>query len=173
MNKLLPTPLTSERFKTYGNVIETKGVQPVSINQGNCQRFSNLADLDFDQTGVSGISLFVANPYSNPYQLSYVERHPLGSQAFLPMTSDPFLVLVANDLNGKPDKPEAFVTNGKQGVNYGRGVWHGVLTPIGLTSQPGQPSQAVHAQQFAVVDYIGAENNLEEYIFDKPYLVEF
>ena len=167
MKKLAPQLLTADRFRFYGDVIETNGVVPVSINQGNCQRFHDVADLNFDRTGVAGISLFVAKPYTSPYRLTYVERHPLGSQAFLPMTPDPFLVIVASDEQGKAQEPQAFITDGKQGVNYSRGVWHGVLAPINNATSTGSTTQ------FAVIDYIGTENNLEEYIFDVPYLVNF
>ncbi len=86
-----------------------------------------------------------------------MERHPLGSQAFLPMSLQPFLVIVAPDAGGRPGAPVAFLTGPGQGVNYHRGTWHGVLTPL---HAPGL---------FAVVDRIGEGSNLEEYWFEEPY----
>ena len=89
-----------------------------------------------------------------------VERHPQGSQAFMPVSGAAFLVVVAEDEGGTPTRLKAFVTGPGQSVNLHRGVWHGVLAPI---NQPGQ---------FVVVDRIGAGDNLEEYWFETPYLVE-
>ena len=89
-----------------------------------------------------------------------MERHPRGSQAFLPMSQDPFLVVVAPDNDGRPGRPRAFVTAPGQGVNYRRAIWHGVLTPL---HEPGL---------FAVVDRIGTGDNLEEHWFEHPYRVE-
>lgn len=161
MKTIKPQLLTQEAFKPYGDVIEIGDSAGVSINGGNCLRHSDLASLDIDASGATGISIFNAKPYANPIQLNYVERHPLGSQAFIPMTSDQFVVVVADDVNGIPQQPKVFITNGTQGVNYGRNVWHGVLTPI------------VKQSLFSVVDYIGTGDNLEECAFETPYLIEY
>ena len=88
-----------------------------------------------------------------------VERHPLGSQGFIPMSLDPFLVVVAPDAGGAPRQPLAFRTAPGQWVNIARNTWHGVLTPL---HAPGL---------FAVIDRIGEGANLEEHWFDQPYLV--
>ncbi len=89
-----------------------------------------------------------------------VERHPDGSQAFIPMSMDPFLVIVAPDAGGAPGTPLAFRTAPGQGVNFLRNTWHGVLTPL---AGPGL---------FAVIDRIGDTANLEEHWFDVPYVVQ-
>lgn len=161
MKTLKPVALTAAVFKPFGDVIEIDGNASIEINSGNCLRFSDLASLNIDASGKTGISLFDAKPYSYPITLTYVERHPLGSQAFLPMTTDRYIVVVADDVDGMPQEPLVFITNGKQGVNYGRNVWHGVLTPIQNQST------------FAVVDYIGQGNNLEERTFETPFLIEY
>lgn len=158
---LFPELLTSEGFSAYGDVIELAGKEPVSINSGNCLRYSDLATLDISKSGVTGISLFDAKAYTNPLTLNYVERHPLGSQAFLPTSTDPYLVIVADDADGAAYSPRVFITSGYQGVNYRRNIWHGVLAPI------------VQQSVFVVVDYIGDGNNLEEFSFATPYLVSF
>jgi len=161
MNKLTPVLITKENFAPFGDVIELQGMQPISINNGNCLRYSNLASLDICSSGATGISLFDAKAYSNPLTLNYVERHPLGSQAFLPTSTDPYLIVVAEDNEGQAQHPRAFITNGYQGVNYNRNTWHAVLTPV------------VKQSLFVVVDYIGNGNNLEEYEFASPYIVDF
>ncbi|MEP4378466.1 MAG: ureidoglycolate lyase [Alphaproteobacteria bacterium] len=151
-------PLTAGAFAPYGDVIEAAGDPDMMINQGMCGRFHDRAGLDLkNDGGRAGISVFKATARALPYVLDLMERHPLGSQAFLPMSADPFLVIVAGDLNGSPHEPEAFVTSPGQGVNYHRGTWHGVLTPL---HEPGL---------FAVVDRIGPGENLEEHWFDEPY----
>jgi len=154
-------PLNAQAFAPFGDVIELSDTPSMMINRGNCARFHDLASLSFIEGGEAGISLFEAKPYSLPHSLDLVERHPLGSQAFLPMQNLPFLVIVAPDEDGKPGEPLAFATNGKQGVNYHRNTWHGVLTPV---SEPAL---------FAVVDRIGGQgNNLEEFTIVEPWQIE-
>ncbi len=158
MKRITATPLTPAAFAPFGDVIEVAGDPDKIINQGQCGRFHDRAELDFSD-GRAGISLFNANPRALPYQLDMVERHPDGSQAFIPMTHQPFLVIVAPDEIGKPGEPMAFITSPGQAVNYRKGTWHGVLTPL---HGPGL---------FAVVDRIGTGANLEEFWFDTPYEV--
>jgi len=148
-------PLTAEAFAPFGDVLEVSGDPDKIINQGNCGRWHDLAALDM-VGGRAGISLFKARPRALPYTLDMLERHPLGAQAFLPMTQEPFLVIVAPDAGGKPGTPRAFLTAPGQGVNYHRGTWHGVLAPL---AEPGL---------FAVVDRIGDGENLEEHWLEIP-----
>ncbi len=156
--RIVAEPLTAEQFAPFGDVIEGSGDADKIINQGQCGRYHDRALLDFSD-GRAGISLFNANPRALPYALDMVERHPEGSQAFIPMTHQPFLVVVAPDEGGQPGRPRAFMTRAGQAVNYHRGTWHGVLTPL---HGPGL---------FAVVDRIGEGANLEEFWFDTPYEV--
>ncbi|WP_193142685.1 MULTISPECIES: ureidoglycolate lyase [unclassified Meridianimarinicoccus] len=151
-------PLTAEAFAPFGDVLDVSGTPDKLINQGLCGRFHDRATLDFAD-GRAGISLFKAQPRALPLKLDMVERHPDGSQAFLPMSQEPFLVVVAPDEGDKPGVPRAFVTAPGQGVNYHRGVWHGVLAPL---SEPGL---------FAVVDRIGSGPNLEEHWFAQDIVI--
>ena len=160
MSVLRTRPLTAEGFAPFGDVLEVQGAPDKLINQGLCGRHHDRATLDFGEGGRAGISLFDAEPRSLPYRLEMVERHPEGSQAFLPMTQHPFLVIVCPDDGGAPGAPQAFVTAPGQGVNYHRGTWHGVLTPL---AAPGL---------FAVVDRIGDTANLEEHWFTNPFVIE-
>ncbi|MTH96872.1 ureidoglycolate lyase [Roseibium sp. RKSG952] len=152
-------PLTTGAFAPFGDVLEAAGAPDKVINQGKCGRYHDLAALDFTGDGSAGVSLFKSEKRTLPYKLEMVERHPLGSQAFLPMSLEPFLVIVCPDDDGRPGRPRAFRTHPGQGINFHRNTWHGVLTPL---SDPGL---------FAVVDRIGTGNNLEEFWFDSPYLV--
>ncbi|MEE2945957.1 MAG: ureidoglycolate lyase [Pseudomonadota bacterium] len=161
MTEIVAQPLTPEDFAPFGDVIE-RGADPISINAGMCERHHDLARLDI-RGGATGISLFDAKPRALPYEFNLVERHPLGSQAFLPMTMAPFLVIVAEDKDGTPEAPKAFLTQPGQGVNFYRNTWHGVLTP--LESPDGTPGL------FAVVDRIGDGANLEEYRFLESFKV--
>ncbi len=157
---ILTAPLKPDAFAPFGDVIEVEGEPDQIINRGMCGRYHDRAVLSFTGDGVrAGISLFKAVTRTLPYELDMMERHPQGSQAFLPMTADPFLVIVAPDEGGAPGTPQAFVTRPGQGVNYHRGTWHGVLTPL---HDPGL---------FAVVDRIGNGNNLEEHWFEEPYVI--
>ncbi|WP_136636784.1 ureidoglycolate lyase [Pseudooceanicola onchidii] len=158
MTRIRIQPLTAQAFAPFGDVLEVAGDPDKIINQGMCGRYHDRAQLDFED-GRAGISLFNAEPRSLPYRLDMVERHPQGSQAFLPMSQHPFLVIVAPDAGGQPGEPVAFRTAPGQGINLHRGTWHGVLTPL---HAPGL---------FAVVDRIGAGANLQEHWFDQPFEV--
>ena len=152
-------PLTAEAFAPFGDVLQLRDMPDKIINAGKCGRHHDLATLDFGPEGRAGISLFDAEPRALPYTLDLMERHPEGSQAFLPMSAHGFLVTVAEDAGGKPGQPRAFLTEPGQGVNFHRGTWHGVLTPL---KAPGL---------FAVVDRIGDTPNLVEFLLDPPVIV--
>ncbi|NRB19501.1 MAG: ureidoglycolate lyase [Rhodobacteraceae bacterium] len=158
MSQIIIQPLSAEKFAAFGEVLELKAQPDKLINQGLCGRHHDLAALAFSG-GRAGISLFDAQPRSLPYKLEMVERHPDGSQAFIPMSQSRFLVIVAPDESGKPGRPLAFETAPGQAINLARGIWHGVLTPL---QAPGL---------FAVVDRIGPGMNLEEHWFETPFTV--
>ena len=151
-------PLTAADFAPYGDVLEAAGAPDRIINQGRCGRFHDRARLDFAD-GRAGISIFHSQPVSLPWLVDLLERHPEGSQAFVPMSADPFLVVVARDGGGLPVDPQAFITAPGQAINFHRGTWHGVLTPL---TGPGI---------FAVIDRIGTGANLEEHRLAEPFTV--
>lgn len=151
-------PISQDKFASFGEVLDCAGDPDKLINQGLCGRYHDRATLDLSD-GRAGISLFQSQVRALPYRLEMVERHPDGSQAFIPMSMDPFLVIVAPDVGGVPGAPLAFETAAGQAINFHRGTWHGVLTPL---HAPGL---------FAVVDRIGPGANLEEHWFDAAYLV--
>lgn len=155
---LKPVPLTAESFAPFGDVIEISGAPDKVINQGMCGRHHDLAQLDFGD-GRAGISLFDAQARHFPYTVELVERHPDGSQAFVPLSGVAMLVIVAEDAGGKPENLRAFVSQPGQSFNLHRGVWHGVLAPI------------EHSGQYIVIDRIGEGSNLEEHWFKTPYEV--
>jgi len=163
MTQIQTEPLTAPAFAPFGDVLQATGDFRL-INQGMCQRHHDRARIDVgidvggDVGGDArpGISIFNAQPRTLPYTFDLIERHPEGSQAFLPMTGHPFLVIVSL---GPQHTPRAFLTNGTQGINLHRGTWHGVLTPL---HAPGL---------FAVVDRIGTTPNLEEYHYPHPFTV--
>ena len=148
--KIIIEPMTADAFAPFGDLLEAKGMPDKIINQGLCGRFHDRARMDFSD-GRAGISIFHAEKRDLPLKLDLVERHPDGSQAFVPMSHQPFLVVVAEDQNGTPQNIRAFLTEAGQAINIHRGVWHGVLTPL---HDPGL---------FAVIDRIGEGPNLEEY----------
>lgn len=151
-------PLTAEAFAPFGDVLDTSRGPDFLINEGMCERHHDRARLDFG-SGMPALSLFDAVPRSLPYRFDLVERHPLGSQAFVPMCLCSFLVIVAEDENGTPGNPRAFLTAPGQAINLHRGTWHGVLTPL---EAPGL---------FAVVDRVGDGQNLEEYRYPAAWTV--
>ena len=153
-------PLTKAEFAPFGDIIEMADQPSFQINRGMCDRFHDLARVDFAGSGARPIiSLAHARPYALPLELDMVERHPLGSQAFIPLSPDPFLVVVAPDADGRPGPPQAFLTSPGQGVNYLRNTWHGVLTPIGRDAS------------VIIDDRDGDGTNLEEFFFDTSYII--
>ena len=158
MSVLIARPLARDAFARFGDVLDTGWHDHFPINNGKTERYHDLARVE--ATGPNArvlISIFRGQPYDFPLKLAMVERHPFGSQAFMPLTPAPFLVVVCPDGPDGPGEPQAFLTAPGQGVNYHRNVWHGVLTPIGAP------------QDFLVVDRGGDGGNLEEHFFDRPY----
>lgn len=154
--QLTVAPLTAEAFAPFGDVIETAGSSPLSINEGTTERFHDLAGVDVDEKdGHPLINIFRGQPRPQPIEIKMVERHPLGSQAFIPLQESPWLVVVAPvgetvDIGAL----RAFRATGKQGVNYRRGVWHHPL----LVLKPDQ--------EFLVVDRGGRGQNCDEIWFE-------
>lgn len=150
-----PRPLTRAAFAPYGEVIETEGAQSWPINEGSTTRFHDLAEVDVaSEGGRALVSIFRASARPRPIRLWLMERHPLGSQAFYPLTDHDWLVVVASGSDPlDADNLVCFTASGRQGVNYRRGVWHHPL----LVLEP--------TQDFLVVDRGGPGENIEEQRF--------
>lgn len=158
MTSLIARPISAAAFAPFGDLIEVGSVAPVLINDGLCERFSDLTELDVVD-GKIGLSLFQANLRSVPYKCDLLERHPLGSQCFIPMSAAAFLVIVAPDDNGQPGPVSAFVATNRVAVNIARNTWHGVLAPIAGSGL------------FAVIDRIGEGSNLQEHRLNDPVII--
>lgn len=162
MTEIVVEPLSQESFAPFGQVIvadDTANHYP--INAGMTERFHDLARIELG--GVHPrplLSIFRGKPYRLPLQLQMVERHPLGSQAFFPLSPRAFLAIVAPDESGVPGTPRAFLVPPRHGVNIAMNTWHGVLTPLGEGEA-----------EFLVVDRGGDGSNLEEFFFSEPYLI--
>ena len=149
-------PLTPEAFAAYGEVIEAVPGSGHAINDGTCLRFDSRARIDVTAAGGEvQISLFRAQPRALPLRLRSLERHPLGSQAFFPLTTHPYLIVVAGDGPGPVgERLHAFAGAAGQGVNYRRNTWHHALIALETVSE------------FLVVDRRGTGNNCEELRLD-------
>jgi ureidoglycolate lyase len=156
MREIFVQPLTRETFVPFGDVIEIEGAHSFPINHGMCMRYHDLAKVE--TTGENArtlISLLRGKPYVLPLKLEMVERHPFGSQAFVPLSQKPFLVVAAH----RPSDPVAFLTRPGQGVNIHRNIWHGILTPLEGDSD------------FVVIDRGGDGVNLQEHFYREPFLI--
>jgi len=151
-------PLTSAGFSPFGDVVEFEGHESYPINAGMADRYHALASVELGGDEARAIiSLVESRKYDMPRKVDHLEYHPLGSQAFLPLDASPFIVVVA-EAASEPDisKLEAFVTNGRQGINYRRGTWHHVLlTPYA-------------AMRFICVDRGGPGNNCIDFHIAEP-----
>ena len=125
--------LTHDAFAPFGDVIEaSEHAQQFSINDGNTQRYHDLADIDPGAEGQAIVSIFRGQPRTLPFTITMMERHPKGSQAFTPMSNQPYLVVVAPKGEApKPSDLRLFLARGDQGVNYATGVWHHPLLGLG------------------------------------------
>ena len=144
-----PKPITKENFSKFGDMITTADIKPIEINEGYAKRFDGIANLNTSKdNGETIISIFSALKRSFPLKIDMMEKHPLGSQAFIPMKQTTFLVLVAPEGNN-PDlnKIEAFIVPPEIGVNYNPGTWH-------------FPLIATEDMNFLVVDRKGSGDNL-------------
>jgi ureidoglycolate lyase len=144
-----PKPITKKNFSKFGDMITTANIKPIEINDGYAKRFDGIANLNTSKdNGETIISIFSAIKRSFPMKIDMMEKHPLGSQAFIPMKPTTFLVLVAPEGN-KPDlnRIEAFIVPQEIGVNYNPGTWH-------------FPLIATEDMNFLVVDRKGSGDNL-------------
>jgi len=158
---LIPRPLTAAAFAPFGDVLSVLDGTPKTINYGNTQRYDTGAALSLDaQKGRPGISIFRATPLANPIKIALMERHPLSSQAFYPLSGHPFLVVVAPKGDLDPANICAFIANPDQGVNYHPGVWHHYLLALKEVSD------------FLVVDRLGDGENCDEITLPSPLVVE-
>ena len=151
MNEIIikPTPITKENFSKFGDVISTKNIKPLEINNGYAKRYDGIANLNTSKdNGETTISIFSALKRNFPMKIDMMEKHPIGSQAFIPMKETTFLVLVAP----KDDKPEiekikSFIVPPGIGINYKAGTWH-------------FPLISTEDMNFLVVDRKGSGENL-------------
>lgn len=148
MLELKAQKLTPEAFAPFGDVIDARVSESFPINGGRTQRHHDLARVEIlDAPSRPLISVFVSQPVTLPLELELLERHPLGSQAFMPLHEERFVVVVAppgDDID--PDGIRAFVTDGRQGVNYRAGTWHAIHSVLEREGE------------FLVVDRAGADN---------------
>lgn len=149
-------PLERGSFSPFGDVIEMAGSRHFSINRGATQRFHDIARIVSEPAdGHAAISLLRSQPLLSPLHIEMLERHPLASQAFIPQDHQPFIVVVApRGERIDSDDIRAFLTDGKQGINYHPGVWHHSLLALAPD------------QDFIVVDLITPKSNCDERHFD-------
>ncbi|UYV18459.1 ureidoglycolate lyase [Halomonas qaidamensis] len=153
MIKLIAEPLTAEAFAPFGDVLDARTSASFPINAGRTQRHHNLATVEtLGENAHTLINIFVSQPVTLPLELTFLERHPQGSQAFMPLHQERFIVVVAppGDIIDKADV-RAFVTDGRQGVNYRAGTWHAIQSVLEREGE------------FLVVDRGGDGNNCDEF----------
>ncbi|OZG70138.1 ureidoglycolate hydrolase [Hahella sp. CCB-MM4] len=156
-----PQPLTREAFAPYGDVIEIHDQAKVlEINQGYTQRFHDLANVDVAaQGGRPLINIFRSTPLPSPLLLEVMERHPLSSQAFIPLNQRPYLVAVAAPGELDPREIQVFLAGPNQGVNYHKGTWHHFCLALDEVSD------------FLVVDRGGEGDNCDEVILSLDQVI--
>ena len=152
MKQRKPKPLNKADFRQFGDVIEvTSADKPTLINQGFTEKFQGLAKIDTQQhQGMTQVSIFRSTPKENPIVVELMECHPLGSQCFIPLSSNPYLVIVAPPGDFYSSAIEVFLAQAQQGVNYHPGTWHHYSLALNAASD------------FLVIDRAGPGDNLRE-----------
>ncbi|MGM0570248.1 ureidoglycolate lyase [Marinobacter sp.] len=154
--EIIAEPLTREAFARFGEVIDTRGADAFPINQGRTERFHALAGVELPGDDARAIlSIFRGQPL-DPLQINLMERHPLGSQAFVPINNQPFLAVVAPPGDFDESAIRVFLVRGNQGLNYRAGTWHAPLLPLAADSD------------YLVVDRQGPGENCDEVILTTP-----
>ena len=127
MEKIIkPIKINRKNFSQYGDLISSNDIDPININAGYAKRFDNLADLNTSKDGGKTIvSIFSALKRKFPMKIDMMEKHPFGSQAFIPMKETTFLAFVAPQ-GESPEigKIQSFIIPPKTGINYKPGTWH-------------------------------------------------
>jgi len=148
-------PLRHDAFAPFGDVVDIEGAMPTMINQGFAERFDTPARIDVGEDGAPATAIFIARPRPLPIAITVMERHPRGSQMFLPLQDQSWLIVVCSD----PTRAEtfrAFHASGRQGINYARNVWHHPLLVLQADAR------------FLVVDRAGPGANLQEHWLAEP-----
>lgn len=160
---LLVEPLTRAAFAPFGDVITLDGARRFPINGGTTERFHDLANIDVGEAGGRPlINVFRGQPRSLPFEVTMMERHPLGSQAFIPLSENlRYLVVVAPCGRFDEARMRAFSVRGRTGVNYARGVWHHPLIALDAASD------------FLVIDRGGEGANCDEVALAQPCRLSF
>lgn len=158
---LVPKPLTSERFAPFGDVIESVVDRTAAMNAERFERFDDLCRLEMSDDGRVAVSIARCRVATAlPHRLDMVERHPLGSQAFVPLRPSRMIVVVAPpEESVEASDLCAFVTNGRQGINYHRGTWHMPL--IAFES----------GQEFLIIDRAADQPNCDMHSLDEPVML--
>ena len=161
MEKIIkPVRISRSNFSSYGDLISTDDINPMNINEGYAKRFDNLANLDTSKdSGKTIVSIFSALKRTFPMKIHMMEKHPLGTQAFIPMKETTFLALVApSGESPEIDKIQSFVIPPKRGINYKPGIWH-------------FPLISTENINFLVIDRKGSGNNLIIHKFEKEKII--
>ena len=155
-----PIKITKANFAAFGDVISSNNVKPMDINAGYAKRFDNLANIDvLKDKGKAIISIFSALKRSFPMKIDMMEKHPLGSQAFIPMKETTFLSFVAPPGEfPEISKIQSFIVPKKMGINYKPGIWHFPLISTEDTN-------------FLVIDRKGSGKNIIIHKFEKEKII--
>ena len=161
MEKIIkPEKISRSNFSSYGDLISTDDISPININEGYAKRFDNLANLDTSKdSGKTIVSIFSALKRTFPMKIHMMEKHPLSTQAFIPMKETTFLAFVApSGESPEIDKIQSFIIPPKMGINYKPGIWH-------------FPLISTENINFLVIDRKGSGDNLIIHKFEKEKII--
>ena len=152
--------ITKKNFSKFGQLIDTSKKNPININDGYAKRFDNLINLDASKNkGKAIVSIFKAKKRKFPMKINMMEKHPLGSQAFIPMKETTFLCFVAPPGEfPEINKIQSFIIPPQTGINYKPGIWHFPLISTENTN-------------FLVIDRKGKGKNLVIHKFEKEKII--
>lgn len=166
---LILQALSAAAFAPFGEVIEpAAAAREYPINDGLTYRYDDIArarslpageangEESSGDTGL-GFSIFRARPVALPFALKRMERHPLGTQAFINTGNVAFAIVVAPPGTFNAAAMRAFLAAPGQSINYHAGTWHHHLLALGRGD-------------FIVVDRIG-DGNCDEMTLPEPIML--
>jgi ureidoglycolate lyase len=152
--------VTQEVFARYGHLISPEQAEEkFLINNGATMRHHNIAPVEcFDAPPILSIFEAVQIPH-NPYEITLVEFHPLGSQAFIPLDGQQLIVVVGEKGDYREESLACYRLDG-MGASFAPGTWHATLI-------------APEGGKFLVVDRANPGSNCVVHNLQEPIMISW
>lgn len=135
---LTPIPLTRESIVPFGDVISSEGIEPIERRPDEEAPYGGT--IDGYRAGLveskEPIELIMPRFRVREFRVLFMERHPEFAQAYIPVTNQPYIWVLARPdaelVNGCPALHElqAFINAGDSAIRMHPGTWHEAPMPF-------------------------------------------